>query len=422
MKALRLSANPWTIALAGMVSLGVAMGIGRFAFTPLLPMMLNDGVIDLPAASWLASANYLGYLVGALLCMAQPWLWARFPRLPSLAFTQLIRGGLLTTAVLTLAMVGSNASAWPLLRFLAGVTSGVVFVFTSGWCLSQLARLGFPSMGGFIYMGPGAGIVLSGLFASGMLAWQWTAATGWLIFGLLACVLTALVWPRLSGHDERLLPLVKKAAGEPSAAVNVGHGSFEMVWLTLSYGIAGFGYIITATFLPVIARAALPGSHWLDLFWPIFGAGVMTGAWLATRVRPGSDFRGLLLSGYLVQAFGIGISLWSPSLLGFALGSLLLGLPFTANTFFALQEVRRLRPAAAASFMGLMTATYSVGQILGPPMVAFLMHGDRTPGETFSLSLQIAMASLLVGAAVFGWMRRVYPVQPDAVSALTPDR
>lgn len=419
MKPLRPFAKPWTIALAGMVSLGVAMGIGRFAFTPLLPMMLNDGVIDLPAASWLASANYVGYLVGALLCLVQPWLWARFPRLPSLAFTQLIRGGLLTTAVLTLAMVWSSASVWPLLRFLAGVTSGVVFIFTSGWCLSQLARLGFPSMGGFIYMGPGAGIVLSGLLASGMVAWHWTAATGWLIFGLLAFVLTALVWPRLKGSDERLLPLatrVHKEADPAPAVVNMGHGSFEMVLLTLAYGIAGFGYIITATFLPVIARAALPGSPWLDLFWPLFGLGVMTGAWLATRIRPGGDLRLLLLGGYLMQALSIGISLWSPSLLGFALGSLLLGLPFTANTFFALQEVRRLRPAAAASFMGLMTATYSVGQVMGPPLVAVLMHGARTPSDTFTLSLQIAMVSLLLGAVIFFWMSRIYPVKAAAAA------
>jgi cytochrome bd-type quinol oxidase subunit 2 len=137
----------------------------------------------------------------------------------------------------------------------------------------------------------------------------------------------------------------------------------------------------------------------------------MSGAWLATRVRPGGDFRVFLLGGYLMQALSIGISLWSPSLLGFALGSLLLGLPFTANTFFALQEVRRLRPAAAASFMGLMTATYSLGQVLGPPLVAGLMHGERTSGETFTLSLQIAASTLLLGAAIFGWMARVYPVK-----------
>ena len=145
----------------------------------------------------------------------------------------------------------------------------------------------------------------------------------------------------------------------------------------------------------------------------------MTGAWLATRIRPGDDFRRLLLGGYLIQALGIGISLWSPSLVGFAVGSLLLGLPFTAITFFAMQEVRRLRPATAASFMGLMTATYGIGQILGPPLVAALMSAARPPSETFTLSLQIAATSLVLGAGIFGWMARVYPVQqPD----LTADR
>ena len=67
----------WTTALAGMVALAVAMGIGRFAFTPILPMMLHDGLLDLPTGSWLASANYAGYLVGALACALQPWGAAR---------------------------------------------------------------------------------------------------------------------------------------------------------------------------------------------------------------------------------------------------------------------------------------------------------------------------------------------------------
>ena len=410
------SPGPWAIALAGMASLGVAMGIGRFAFTPILPMMLADGVLDLPAASWLASANYLGYLVGALLCMLQPWLWTRFPSLPSLAFSQLVRGGLLMTGVLTLAMGWLEAPAWPLLRFLAGVTSGVVFVYTSGWCLSRLASLGVPAMGGFIYMGPGAGIVLSGLAASGMVAGRWTAAGAWLLFGALAFVLSALAWRYLQGGNERLQPLAARSPeqfGQVPAdrqTVQAGHSAAEMMLLTLAYGLAGFGYIITATFLPVIARSALPGSHWLDLFWPLFGAGVMLGAWLATRIRQVSDFRYLLLMAYVIQALGILLSLWSPGLAGFAIGSLLLGLPFTAITFFAMQEVRRLKPDSAASFIGLMTATYGIGQILGPPLTGWLLQVQRTPGDAFKLALQIAAAALLLGAALYALLVRAYPL------------
>ena len=410
------SAGPWAIAMAGMVSLGVAMGIGRFAFTPILPMMLADGVLDLAAASWLASANYLGYLVGALLCMLQPWFWTRFPSLPSLAFSQLVRGGLLMTGVLTLAMAWLDAPAWPVLRFLAGVTSGVVFVYTSGWCLSRLASLGVPAMGGFIYMGPGAGIVLSGLAATGMVAGRWTAADAWLVFGVLAFALSALAWRFLQGGTERLQPLAARSLQQPeqvvadTQATQTAHGAAEMLLLTLAYGLAGFGYIITATFLPVIARSALPGSHWLDLFWPLFGAGVMLGAWGATRLRSVADYRWLLLGGYLVQALAIATSLWSPSLAGFAIGSLLLGIPYTAITFFAMQEVRRLRPASASSFIGLMTATYGIGQIFGPPLTGWLLQAQRSPGDAFKLALEIAAAALLLGAVLYALLVRAYPL------------
>ncbi|EJL81478.1 arabinose efflux permease family protein [Polaromonas sp. CF318] len=404
----------WPIALAGLVALAVAMGIGRFAFTPLLPMMLSDGVVDLPTASWLASANYFGYMLGAILCTLQPWLWARFKWLPSLAYSSLVRAGLLATGVLTLAMGWHFPAAWPLLRFAAGVTSAVVFVFTSGWCLSQLARRGVPAMGGIIYVGPGAGIVVSGLFATGMVAWHWTAATGWMLFGALSFVLAALVWHVLRGGDERLIALAPRAAASPGAAPQ--HGQAEMTLLTLAYGLAGFGYIITATFLPVIARAALPGSPWLDMFWPIFGLGVMIGALLATRLPPGKDFRLLLAGCYFLQALGIAASLWSPSLAGFAIGSLMLGIPFTAITFFAMQEVRRLKPATAASFMGLLTATYGVGQILGPPLVAVLLRHTPNAGAGFTLSLEIAAATLLVGAGLYLWMARSYPVLPPLPS------
>ena len=406
--------GPWAIAMAGMVSLAVAMGIGRFAFTPLLPLMLRDGVIDLSHASWLASANYLGYFIGALLCTFQPWIWARLPFLPLLAFSSLVRAGLLATGVLTLAMAWPFQAAWPLLRFAAGVTSAVVFVFTSGWCLSQLARRGVPEMGGVIYMGPGAGILVSGLFASGMVAWHWSAASGWLIFGVLAFVLTALVWKILRGSDERLS--LRGAATVQSRQGAALPGRAEIGLLTFAYGLAGFGYIITATFLPVIARAALPGSAWLDLFWPLFGFGIMVGALVATKIPATFDRRRLLAACYFMQALGISIPLLSPSLAGFALGSLLLGLPFTAITFFAMQEVRRLRPGAAASFMGLLTATYGMGQIIGPPLVAVMLRHSRSMGEGFTLSLAIAAASLLVGAALYAWMARAYPVSSAPVS------
>lgn len=409
--------SPWTIAVAGALALAAAMGIGRFAFTPLLPMMLSDGVIDLPSASWLASANYLGYLLGALMCTFQPWIWRRLGGLPKVAATNWVRGGLVATCLLTLGMSMPAPVLWPLLRFASGVASAFVFVFTSGWCLAQLARHGASALGGVMFTGPGAGIALSGLLASGMVALAWTAAAGWLIFGLLAVVLTALVWRTFSrgAKDESFGSVTGEAvansanmalpAKPPAASRN------QMLLLALAYGLAGFGYIVTATFLPVIARQALPGSPWLDLFWPLFGLGVVLGALLSTRIPLSGDLRHLLAGSYFVQALSIGISVWSPTLAGFAVSSLLLGLPFTAITFFAMQEVRRLRPSSAASYMGLLTAVYGIGQISGPPLVAVLLRRSASLGAGFTLSLEIAAGALVVGMVLYLWMSRAYPVR-----------
>jgi MFS family permease len=394
----------WRLAAAGLVSLAVAMGIGRFAFTPLLPMMLADGVLDLPTASWLASANYFGYLVGALLCTFQPWIWRRLGGPPPPKPPVVVRAGLVATALLTLGMALELPAAWPLLRFAAGVASAFVFVYTSGWCLSQLALRGVPAMGALIYTGPGGGIVLSGLAASGMVALQWSAAGGWLVFGVLAAVLTALVWPVFSGRNELHASMAAGPAAPQHPAQVEGKPGVGV--LTLAYGLAGFGYIITATFLPVIARQALPGSHWLDLFWPIFGLGVVLGALGASRVSATANRLVMLAACYGVQALGVAATLVSPTLAGFAIGSLLLGLPFTAITFFAMQEVRVLRPQQAASTMGLLTAMYGVGQIVGPPLAAAMLARSATPGLGFNRSLEIAAAALVVGALLYLWLAR----------------
>lgn len=397
-----MTQNPLVIALAGMLSLAVAMGIGRFAFTPLLPMMLHDGVIGLPQASWLATANYLGYWLGAMGCALQPWVWARWLG-RGLALTAAMRVGLVATVVLTLAMATPWQAAWPWMRFLAGVASALVFVYTSGWCLVRLSALGAPRLGGLMFVGPGLGIAVSGLSATVLVAWQQTAATGWALFGGVALLLVWVVWPRLQGSESSAAPA--QTAPQP-----VHRGC--MALLVAAYGLAGFGYIITATFLPVIARQVLPGSIWLDLFWPLFGLAVATGAVLTLRVPPHWDRRHLLMACYVMQAAGVVAGLWWPTLTGFAVGSLLLGLPFTAITLFAMQEVRRVRPDDAPVYIALLTAAYGLGQIAGPALVAALLARSASAQAGFHASLQLAAASLLVGTALYAWLVKWQPSRP----------
>ncbi len=193
-----------------MAALAAAMGIGRFAFTPLLPMMLSDGVITLVDGSWLATANYVGYLLGALACMALPWVApeARQRWHPA----RLARWGLAATVLLTLAMALPLPWAWAALRFGAGVASAVVLLNIAAWCMLRLVALGQPALGGLIFSGPGLGIALTGLSASAMVAWHWPAAAGWAVFRLLCVGLCALVWPVVRG-------LPQAAAAASSAPV-----------------------------------------------------------------------------------------------------------------------------------------------------------------------------------------------------------
>ena len=391
------SEQPRAVTWAGMLALAVAMGVGRFAFTPLLPMMLHDGVLTLAEGSWLATANYVGYLAGALACMALPWVApAVYERWHP---ARLARAGLVATVLLTVAMALPLPGAWPLLRFAAGVASAFVLLNVAAWCMVRLTALGCPSMGGLVFCGPGVGIALTGLAASAMVAAQWRASTGWVVCGLLSVLLCAVVWPVVRGRAAQ----ARACAPHPHAPARAPGGGTVLARgvHALAYGLAGLGYIVTATFLPVIARAALPaGSLWPDLFWPMFGVGVTVGAALSTRANAAWDRRWLLCATYGMQALGIALGLWWPTPAGFALSSCLVGLPFTAITFYGLQEARRLWPQSADSFASLITAVYGLGQIMGPPMVAWLLaRGGQAQG--FAQGLALAAGALVAGAAMY---------------------
>ncbi len=404
--------SPIKLAVAGLIALGVAMGIGRFAFTPILPMMLHDGIVDLRGASWLASANYIGYLTGALLCTLQPRIWSRLPRLPAIDAPTLARTGLALTTLLTLGMALPTPALWPLLRFAAGIASALVFVYSATWCLAQLAAQGQAALAGLMFAGPGIGIVASGLLASAMVTLRWTASAAWVVLAAMALILSAAVWRVFRpgvGLSKPAIDASREASAATGAVLADSHSRAEVATLALAYGLAGFGYIVTATFLPVIARGALPGSAWLDLFWPIFGVGAVLGALLMTRVRVSGDLRRVLAAAYLIQAAGIGIGLMAPTTAGFALGSFLLGLPFTAITYLAMQEVRRLRPLQMSSTTGLVTVIWSLGQALGPPMVAVLLKRVDGVDAAFAISLVIAAGVLVLGAVVFLAATRVWP-------------
>ncbi|MDR0189460.1 YbfB/YjiJ family MFS transporter [Pseudomonas yamanorum] len=386
--------SPWAIAIAGLVSLSLAMSLGRFVFTPLLPMMLRDGAVTLDQGGTLATMNYFGYFVGAMLCF---WIRAEPARI--------IRAALAFTVLLTIGMViPGGAVWWAVWRTIAGICCGLAMVLTTVWSQQWLAELGRPTLSGIMFCGPGVGIVITSVPAFGMVAAQWPTTWCWIAFTILGVAMLLPVW-RILGTTPPARPL---ESTQPSSSVPRERPKLTLeIWaLTLTYGLGGFGYIITATFLPVIARHAIPDSPWVDLFLPVFGIGVAVGALLVTRIGMHHDNRRILMFLYAVQSIGVGTAAIWPTATGLAISSVMVGLPFTAIVAFAMREARRLWKADAAKLIGLMTAAYAIGQIAGPPMAMSLVA--HTSG--FSAALGVAAVALLFGSLAFLGMWRTIPI------------
>lgn len=385
--------NPVLIALAAMVALAVVMGIGRFVLTPLLPMMMHDGLVNLKQGGWLATANYVGYFVGAMVCT--------FVR----GYSRHAVRQCLVAIVLLTALMGllDGQFVWLALRFVTGVVTGFGFVAISGWCLGWLGATNSTHLGGVMYAGPGVGIFVSGLAGSAMTGYGWHAQPSWVWSAVLALACSLLIW-RISGRmaPSMAVPTPSAKPGMANASGSSGaHGlaipGYLVAGHILAYGMEGFGYIITATFMPVMASHALPGVDGQALLWPLFGLCVAIGALGATRLPVHWNHCKMLAAAYLLQCVGILCTIFWLDITGFAVGSILLGVPFTIITLYGMREARRLGGTRGVQLMAAMTACYALGQIIGPPLATHLV--TLTGG--FNAALGVAAFILFAGAMLY---------------------
>jgi predicted MFS family arabinose efflux permease len=387
-------ASALAVALAGSLSLAVAMGIGRFAFTPMLPLMIQDGELDLGAGGWIAAANYAGYLLGALTASRVPLTAGRLAVL-SLALT----------AFLTAAMaVPQPVVSWMVLRLFAGVCSAWAFVSTSVWCLGALARLGRPGWGGAVYAGVGSGVAIAGLYCLGGAAAGVPAPALWTQLGLLAVTLTVPVLLVL-----RKLPA--SSAHPPARTVPQRALPRGTLGLVVCYGALGFGYILPATFLPVLARSVVADPRLFGLAWPVFGLTAAASTLAAGALMRRASRLQVWAASHLLM--GIGVLLPSLWLGGFtiAMSALLVGGTFMVITMAGVQEIRARAGGDPTALVARMTTAFALGQIAGPIASSLLIRFPATAASGLNLALQLAAASLLLSAAWL-WREARFP-KPD---------
>lgn len=248
--------NATAIAFGGLIALAAGMGIGRFVYTPVLPFMEEALGLTKPQAGIIASVNFLGYLLGALAAA-----WSALPG----GRRGWLLGALAVSAVTTGAMGLTASMAMFLgLRFVGGVASAFVLVFASALILDRLAAAGRPGLSAVHFAGVGVGIAVSAVIVSGLSVGGADWQAQWIVSGAVALVaFVAVVW--LVPHETEP---ERPAAIAPSAGVER-----RLAVLILAYGLFGFGYVITATFISTTAtncpttaspsanfRFAAPGS------------------------------------------------------------------------------------------------------------------------------------------------------------------
>ena len=365
----------------------VVHGLGRFIFTPLMPLLVNDGQISTSQGAALASWNYLGYLLGALAAIR----WHQ-PQ-------QIQRSIPLALALHCLTLLGlaitDDLSFITLLRLGNGISNGLIFVMVPALLMEWLAARQRIGLSGLIYLGVGSGLLLSGVLSHppGV---SLADASRWWPAALLSLPLA--LWGgwlmlRLSVDA----PGTSKENNRPASSAPLLDARTRPLFL--AYAGAGMGYILPMTFLPMIASIQLGSSHPLvEQSWLIVAAATLPAAWLWNYLGIRLGDRTALLLNYATQLASVLTALTLPASIGIMLCSLLMGSSFLGAVLLTQRLGRSLQPHQGPRLSAALIALYSVTQLLGPWLAReWLNHGGTLP-ETLWLG-----AGALAWALIWTW-------------------
>ncbi|MFE5084058.1 YbfB/YjiJ family MFS transporter [Streptomyces mirabilis] len=405
--------SPWRHVAQAAAALAAGMGVGRFVYTPILPLMHAGAGLSASAGANLATANYVGYLLGALIGILAPAV---------VRSRALLRASLVVLTGTLAAMPATHDTAvWCALRLLAGVASALIFVIAVSSLLSHLRE--YPAhLPGWAFGGVGAGIALSGLLVLLLRpVADWRAA--WWASAALAAVLAVASWnlrpeePPTATQATQAIQAAQATGATTviAATADSSDGPRTHRWFTAlfaSYTLEGIGYIIAGTFLVAAIEQSSPGPLGGGA-WVLVGLAAVPSSALWARLGRRWSRPDLLLAALVVQAVGIAL----PALIGGAPAALASAVLFGA-TFIGVSTLA-LATGAHLEFprsVALLTAGYSGGQILGPLVVAPLLH------HGYQQALILAASVVLVAAVAAAVLRIGFPHHMVVVRATAPVR
>lgn len=345
---------PVSLAIGGMLAMAAAMGIGRFVYTPILPMMVEQAGLSAAQAGMIASSNFLGYMLGAMI-----------------AATSILKGSprAWLLAALTASTVSTTLMAWTdsymqflLVRFIGGLVSSWVLVFASALVIERLVSAGRGELTAVLFAGVGVGIILASVLTSFAAAGGGNWRTAWLYSGVLGLLLVGIV--------ALLVPDKEPAAVASGKSDTAGEGAIGS--LLGAYALFGFGYVVTATFIVQLVRSAdysLVVETWI---WVLVGITAAPSIWLWNKVASRLGNSRTFAIACVIEALGVAASVLVDNLGGLIFAAVVLGATFMGITAMGLVEARARTTRDPRHTLAMMTAAFGLGQIIGPGVAGYM--------------------------------------------------
>lgn len=359
----------------------IAMGIGRFAYTPLLPLMQKDLSFSNAIAGYVATSNYAGYLLGAILARAS---WLKRHKIFSLRISLII-------SILTTAFMGLTHSyfLWYFLRFLSGMASAFVFVLASSIVLDILAANEKANWTGIFYGGVGLGIVITSITIPALnQLYKWEGA--WWGLALMGLIFLSFIWIFLKNGPST----IRKNHNQAVLRGGIVPPAGLLPWLITAYGLEGLGYIVTGTFIVSIAAKIPSFSSHSSVVWMAVGFAAIPSCILWSLLAKYWGYVKSLTAAMAFQSLGILLPVFSMSQASLIISALLFGATFMGITVLSTTLAYRISPDKSSRVIGSLTAVYAVGQMAGPAIAGVL----TSYAHNYNPALIGASSVVIIGA------------------------
>ena len=366
--------------ILGMICLFIVMAIGRFAYTPIMPFMQQTGHMDNQSAGLLATINYLGYLIGAIIPI---WIVV-FSKVTDLKVYLLIN--IVSTILMGLF---DNFTLWIIFRLIAGITSGTVFVLASNVALEALRAANKGRISGMLYSGVGLGIFTSSIFIF-LFTTENNWKTTWVLLGVFALVMGSFVifGMRQNSNIENETQNLNEKEDKPKIKLNK-----KFIWgFSIAYFCEGAGYIITGTFLVAIVKSIPEFADYAALSWMFVGLGAIPSTILWSMMAEKLGHGKATNLAFILQIIAVILPVFSESMTSLVISSILFGATFLGLTTLFMSKAQTLmfQSNSKINLVASLTVIYSLGQMIAPALSGVLI------GESGNYNAALIFASIIL--------------------------